>query len=77
MGLELEKTLMALPYGSDSSSSYLSKEAIYRKRPDQLFGGQNLGLMQLLLEYGVAPASTAQSLVQKLTVMMQALALAR
>ena len=37
MGLDLEKTLMALPYairyGSDSSG-YLSKEAIYRKRAE-------------------------------------------
>jgi len=65
----METSFLALSYGWDSSSGYVSEEdrELLRKRPDKLCGAQYLGLMQLLLEYGVAPASAVQGLLQKLT----------
>ena len=64
----METSFLALSYGWDSFSGYASKEerALLSKRNFSLCSAQFLGMMRLLLEYGVAPASAVHGLLQKL-----------
>lgn len=63
-----ETSFLALSYGWDSFSGYLSEEdqKLSFKRKGSLCSAHFLGMMHLLLEYGVEPASAVHGLLQKL-----------
>ena len=60
-----ETSFLALSYGWDFFSGYASVGEQF-KRNGSLCGAQFLGMMRLLLEYGVAPALAVHGLLQKL-----------
>lgn len=66
----MDTSFLALSYGWDTLAGYVSKEdhELSCKRNDSLCSAQYLGMMRLLLEYGVAPASAMQGLLQKLAI---------